>query len=134
MQWDVEIKFVKHLHFSKMLWGWEGPPKSKYRHPYDAYKMQNCAMPVISYVYHDKVLSFMTLHIIYKGRCGGYILGKKKIKYFPSGVLYTCVCTHTHKQLSMGICLQVNMCVHICGGQRSTSGCLFPSFSTCFCY
>lgn len=52
-------------------------------------------MPEISHIYYDNFLSFMTLHIIYKGRCGdGYVLEKKKTKYFPSCV-YVFVCVHT---------------------------------------
>lgn len=72
-------------------------------------------MPEISYIYHDNFLSFMTLHIIYKGRCGGgYVLEKKKTKYFPSCV-YVSVCVRMHTFVC--VCMKVNICVHICGAK-----------------
>lgn len=73
------------IALSKMLWDWEGSPSSKYGLSHDVYKMQNWVMPEISYIYHDNFLSSMTLHIINKGRHGGgYVLEKKKTKYFSS--------------------------------------------------
>lgn len=90
-------------------------------------------MPEIYYIYHDNFLSFMTLQIIYKGRCGsGYVLEKKKTKYFPSCV-YVFVCVHMHTFVYVYLYTSQHMCAYMwC--QRPTSGCPFPLLSTCFCY
>lgn len=98
-----------------MLWDWESSPSSKYGLPHDVYKMQNWVMPEISYIYHDNFLSSMTLHIINKGRYGGgYVLEKKKTKYFPSCVyVFVCVCAHTHTCVCVSVCKSTYVCIYV---------------------